>query len=80
MFRNQFTEDRFVAAVEKFVDAYTTTVRVASTPAPSAPTVTFEDVKNFLRQGRKIDAIKAFRQLTNASLYDAKHQVDLIKL
>lgn len=34
MFRNQFTEDRFIAALEKFADAYETSVRRQESQAP----------------------------------------------
>lgn len=77
MFRNQFTEDRFVAAVEKFVDAFTTMVNRQA--QPPAPVRTFDEVRNYLRNGQKIEAIKLIRQMTGAGLKDAKDMADAIQ-
>ena len=79
MFRNQFTEDRFIAAMEKFVDVYSTTMKAAS-QTTTEPPATFDNIRSLVQQGRKIEAIKLFRQMTGASLKDAKDQVDSIRL
>ena len=78
MFRSDFSEAQFLenfarltVAVEKLV------------PVPAAPVVertkSFNDIRLLLRANRKIDAIKLFRELTNASLYEAKQQVDALQ-
>lgn len=82
MFRNQFTEDRFVAAVEKFVDAYVTSVNRQTTVAePQAPRYghTFDDVKHLVDAGQIIPAIKMFREMTHAGLKDSKDVVDMLR-
>lgn len=77
MFRNQFNEDRFVAAVEKFVDAYETLVKTKTQPVASE---SFEAVLNHLRAGNKINAIKSVRIMTGAGLKEAKDMVDALKV
>lgn len=69
MFRQQFNEDRFVAAVEKFADAFETMIRQRAhemQPPVAIRTKSFEDIRNLIRSGDKIGAIKLFRELTGA--------------
>ena len=41
---------------------------------------TEEDVKNYLRAGRKIEAIKCYREMTGVGLKDAKEAVEAMQL
>ncbi|WDE96871.1 ribosomal protein L7/L12 [Lentisphaera profundi] len=42
--------------------------------------VTEEDVKQFMRDGKKIHAIKCYRQITGMGLKDAKDAVERMEL
>ena len=47
-----------------------------STAPPDGPEPTMEDVGRLVREGRKIDAIRLYRDLTDTSLKDAKAAVE----
>lgn len=76
MFRSQFAEDRFVAAFERMAEMLE---KIALQAAPVERVKSFNDIRQLMREGQKIEAIKLFRLLTGAGLKDAKDQVESIK-
>lgn len=82
MFRNDFVEDRFVAAVEKIADAYAASVRQQAERQATPPTLfnhTYDDVKQLVEAGQIINAITMFRKMTRAGLKDSKDVVDMLR-
>ena len=79
MFRQQHSEDRFVEAFDRIAIALE---KIASVRPPETmiQTKSFDDIRIALREGRKIAAIKLFRELTGAGLKDAKDQVDALEV
>lgn len=52
----------------------------ASIPVPSATTTDFEqEVRSLLDQGKKIEAVKVYREHTSSSLKDAKDAVEALQ-
>jgi len=76
MFRSEYAEDRFIKAFENMAESLG---KLANRPAQELETRTFDDVRRLVIGGQKIEAIRLFRALTNASLKDAKDQVDAIR-
>lgn len=50
--------------------------QVGSSPNDIPAAMGFEDIVELKRQGKVIEAIKAYRQKTNVGLAEAKHFVD----
>jgi ribosomal protein L7/L12 len=78
MFKSQFSEDKFVDAFVRIAESLEKLVGRSPVPVP-ATTKTFDDVRRLSCADQKIEAIKLFRELTGASLKDAKNQVEAIK-
>jgi ribosomal protein L7/L12 len=76
MFRSEHTENRFIDAFERIATALE---RQPVTPPVQIQTKTFNDIRNYVIAGEMIQAIKLFRELTGASLKDAKDQVDALR-
>jgi ribosomal protein L7/L12 len=76
MFKLQFSEDKFVDAFVRIAESLEKLVGRSPVPATAK---TFDDVRRLSCADQKIEAIKLFRELTGASLKDAKDQVEAIK-
>ena len=76
MFRSDFSEKAFLDKFERLVVALEKQVSVMP---PPVQVKNFDDIRAFLRKGEKIQAIKLFRELTGAGLYDAKNAVESIQ-
>jgi ribosomal protein L7/L12 len=76
MFKSQFSEDKFVDAFVRIAESLEKLV--SRSPVPAAAK-TFDDVRRLSCADQKIEAIKLFRELTGASLEDAKDQVDAMR-
>jgi ribosomal protein L7/L12 len=76
MFRSEYTENRFIVAFERIASA----LEKQPVPPPvQERTKTFDDIRQLMRDGQKIEAIRLFRTLTGAGLKDAKDQVEAIR-
>jgi len=69
MFRSDFSEKLFLENFTRLVNALEKLTNRQDVPEQRK--ATFEDIRAQLRAGNKINAIKLFRELTNASLKDA---------
>jgi ribosomal protein L7/L12 len=79
MFRSDYAEERFIEAFARIAQALEKLTTHSLTATPTEQSKTFDDVRRLSCAGQKIEAIKLFRELTGASLKDAKNQVEAIK-
>lgn len=75
MFRSDYSEERFIECFARIAGALE---KLASEPPQR--TKSFDDIRQLMREGQKIEAIKLFRTLTGAGLKDAKDQVEAIHI
>ena len=66
-------------AVEAFERGEPLSLSTVSTPLPITPGSMDDQVRDLLRQGNKIEAIKVYREATNCGLKEAKDAVEAIE-
>lgn len=79
-FSDRWAEQTFLTSFSQLTTAVVEYVKVKATPVAviPQPSNTLDDVKLLDRSGRRIEAIKMLRQLTGATLKDAKDVVEFL--
>ena len=65
-----------VYSAEDAVDAIEREMRLGENAAPGLSVDALDDVRDLLRRGNRLEAVKRYREITGASLKEAKDEVD----